>query len=981
MANSAFFKQVAGAALDRFAAVMDELGLSGGKQSGPEYLPLNPRRDDHTPGSLSINRAKGAWMEGATGDKGGDLVSLAAYVWACSQGDAAERLAKFLGIAPPERQQRAQRGAGEPVNTSAPAAPQKTTSDTPSGASAPRKPAASAADGVCLMPVPADAPQPPALHPRHGRPAARWVYVDAAGAVMFHHCRFEPAGERKQFAPLSLWKMPGGRLVWKWKAPSEPRPLLGLDRLAALPDAVVVVTEGEKARDAAARLLPAAVVMAWQGGANAVDKADWSPLAGRVVWLWADADEAGAKAMQKAAKHLGEVGAGEVRHVDPSALARVASEEGDAPVLLPGDPLAEGDDAADLVARGWRAEHVALLVDAGEFLTAAPAANEGAVVEVQTSAPAGAADAPCSDAEAKASDTADAAPRRGFRLDDKGVYFVDVKDGVQAPPRWVCAPLDILASVRDPHNCGWGLLVGFEDPDGRPHREIIPARSFNGEGLDASGLLLDRGLRIAPKGRPLLLEYLQTARPKNRARHTTRTGWHDADEKSAFVLPDRAFGQGGEEWIFEGESPGGNTYRSKGTLPLWRDEVARRCAGNSRLVLAVSIAFASPLLYLAGAESGGFHLRSNSSDGKTTALHVAGSVCGGHDYMQRWRATSNGLEALAMQHCDAPLLLDELAQLDPREAGEVAYMLANGSGKTRAGRTGGMRARSDWRLLFLSAGEIGLAQHMAEVGKQTKAGQELRLAEIPADAGAGLGLFEKLHGAAGGAEFAKALAEATRKHYGSAWPAYLDRLVSEPPETIASAVQAGLRAFEKRYLSDDASGQARRVSGRFALVGVGGELATDWGITGWEAGEAMCAAGVCFAAWLANRGGEGNQEERAMLGQVREFLRRYGESAFTDWERPSMKDTHAPVRSDRAGWRRHDETKDEVHYFVSNEAFRSRLCKGFDPGAVGRLLIARGYAESGTEAVRPWLVKPSIPGEGRPRVAHILPSLFEADDD
>lgn len=104
MANSAFFKQVAGAALDCFAAVMDELGLSGGKQSGPEYLPLNPRRDDHTPGSLSINRAKGAWMEGATGDKGGDLVSLAAYVWMCSQGDAAERLAKFLGIAPPERQ-------------------------------------------------------------------------------------------------------------------------------------------------------------------------------------------------------------------------------------------------------------------------------------------------------------------------------------------------------------------------------------------------------------------------------------------------------------------------------------------------------------------------------------------------------------------------------------------------------------------------------------------------------------------------------------------------------------------------------------------------------------------------------------------------------------------------------------------------------------------------------------------------------------
>ena len=964
MSNSSLFKPVAAAALARFDVVMGWLGLAGGKDSGREYLPLNPKRDDHKPGSLSIHRDKGAWMEGATGDKGGDLVSLAAYLWDCGNGDAAERLGRQLGVDMPARQKRARSTAEGTGDTSASQAPQKP-------ASAPRKPVVSADDGVCVMPVPADAPPAPALHPRHGQPAARWVYVDPTGAVMFHHCRFEPAGERKQFAPLSLWKMPGGRLVWKWKAPSEPRPLLGLDRLAAMPVAPVVITEGEKARDAAAVLLPDAVAMAWQGGANAVDKSDWQPLAGRVVWLWADADEAGDKAVQKAEKRLREAGAAEVRRVNLEALARVASEVDGKPALLPGEQLTEGDDAADLVARGWCAAHVVLLIEAGEFLTSAPGAkSESVAPEVHTSAPG-------SEEVEKARDDT---PRRGFRLDDKGVYFVDVKDGVQAPPRWICAPLDIHASVRDPHNCGWGLLVGFEDPDGRPHREIIPARAFNGEGLDASGLLLDRGLAIAPKGRPLLLEYLQTARPRKRARHTVRTGWHDADDGATFVLPDRAFGHGGEEWIFEGDSPAGNTYRQKGTLAEWRDGVARRCAGNSRLVFAVSMAFASPLLHLAGAESGGFHLRSNSSDGKTTALRVAGSVCGGQDYMQRWRATSNGLEALAMQHCDAPLLLDELAQLDPREAGEVAYMLANGSGKTRAGRTGGMRARSDWRLLFLSAGEVGLVQHMAEVGKQAKAGQELRLAEIPADAGAGMGLFENLHESGGGADFAKALDQATRKHHGSAWAGFLSRLVSESPEAISAAVHDGLRAFDKRFLSDDASGQARRVAGRFALVGVGGELATDWKITGWEPGEAMKAAGVCFKSWLSNRGGEGNQEERAILQQVREFLRRYGESAFTDWDRPSMKDTHAPVRSDRAGWRRHDEVKDEVHYFVSNEAFRGRLCKGFDPGAVGRLLIAKGFAVPGTEAVRPWLVKESIPGEGRPRAVHILPEIFEAED-
>ena len=142
----------------------------------------------------------------------------------------------------------------------------------------------------------------------------------------------------------------------------------------------------------------------------------------------------------------------------------------------------------------------------------------------------------------------------------------------------------------------------------------------------------------------------------------------------------------------------------------------------------------------------------------------------------------------------------------------------------------------------------------------------------------------------------------------------------------------------------------------------------------------MKAAGECFLAWVSGRGGEGNQEERAILSQVREQLRRYGESAFTDWDRPSMKDTHAPVRSDRMGYRRYDEGADEVHYYLFNEAFRSRLCKGFDPGAVGRLLLARNYIETGTEKGRPWLVKTNIPGEGRPRIVHVLPSLWEGDD-
>jgi uncharacterized protein (DUF927 family) len=168
------------------------------------------------------------------------------------------------------------------------------------------------------------------------------------------------------------------------------------------------------------------------------------------------------------------------------------------------------------------------------------------------------------------------------------------------------------------------------------------------------------------------------------------------------------------------------------------------------------------------------------------------------------------------------------------------------------------------------------------------------------------------------------------------------------------------------------------------LVGAAGELATKWGITGWQPGEALSAARTCFDAWLSRRGGQGNAEEKAMLRQVREFIRRKGESAFTDWDRPANdSDKHAPGKPDRAGYRRpcpDAEGNDAQEYFIFNEAWRAVICKGYDAAAVGRLLVAKGYCRKGSETDRPWLVRENLPTEGRARVVHILPGLFDDDD-
>ncbi len=945
----AYIRTVAAAALGRFDEVAAWLGLADGKNQGREYLPLNPLRADHKSGSFTINRDSGAWADFASGDKGGDLVSLCAYLKTCTQGDAARKLAGFLGLDAPKSQgpqNRAtsnQREAGKAKVS-------------PSTEKASQRPE-SAPGAACVMPVPDDAPAPPKAHPRHGKPAMRWPYVAADGRVNFYHDRYEPAGERKQFAPLSLWRKPGGALVWQFKAPTAPRPLLGLPDLAVRHTPAVFV-EGEKARDAAARLLPDHPALTWQGGAQAVAKADFSPLAGRECWIWSDNDEAGEKAARDVAAALVAAGAGPVKCFDLARFAVTAGQDKGLPTLTSGGEWNTGDDAADLVARGWTAGHMALLLPGvlAPVASAAPAAPPGGTTST--------APAP----ESK--------PQR-FELTERGVMFHETDKA----PRWICAPLDVSALVRNPNDKGWGLLTEFSDPDRNPHRVIIPMSLFKGDGAEVAGLLLDEGLKLAPKGKPLLVEYLQTRTVLERARVTNRTGWHDAGSDGAvFVLPDHAIGTSAGAWIFDGDGPA-NTFALRGTLRQWQSEVAVLCVENSRLVFAVSAAFATPLLYLTGNEGGGFHFRSNSSDGKTTALRVAASVCGGPDYMERWRATDNGLEALAMQHCDALLLLDELAQIDPKAAGEVAYMLANGGGKARAGRTGGARERASWRVLFLSAGEIGLSEHMGQIGQAPKAGQELRLAEIPADAGVGLGVFENLHGYKGGNEFSKALNEAARRYHGGAFIAFLGELVKRQGD-IADVVKDSQRLFDKTCLTEDAHGQARRVAGRFALVGAGGELATKWGITGWAPGEAMAAARKCFEAWLSRRGGESNQEERIALMQVREFLRRYGESAFTDWYRPANDtDKHAAVRSDRAGYRRNEAASDEVDYFIFNEVWRTRVCKGLDPAAVGRLLVARGYVEAGKEKDRPWLVREQLPAEGRARVVRVLPAIWQGDDD
>lgn len=557
-----------------------------------------------------------------------------------------------------------------------------------------------------------------------------------------------------------------------------------------------------------------------------------------------------------------------------------------------------------------------------------------------------------------------------FEVSPRGVFFFGTdKDGNELPPRWVCSPLAVKAKTRDAKSGEWGRLLEWRDDDQVRHQWAMPLELLQGDGSDVRRELARLGLAISPSkaARDLLASFLQVWPVEARARCVERLGWHGA----VYVTPAESIGQDDEIVVFQNAHAIEPAYSVAGTADEWRDTVGRLAAGNSRLVFALSVAFAGALADVVGEDSGGFHFRGGSSSGKTTALKVAASVWGNPSaYPRLWRATANGLEGLAALHNDGLLILDELSQIDPKEAGEAAYLLANGQGKARASRTGGARQSARWRLLFLSAGEESLTALMARAGRKTNAGQEIRLADIDADAGAGMGAFEVLHDQASPAALAVAVKDAAIKHHGAAGLAWLRCIVDDRPRLV-DFIADGIRQFVEESAPKDAAGQVLRVARRFALVAVAGELATHYGLTGWQEGEAINAARKCFAVWLESFGGTGNREERAMLSQVRAFFEAHGASRFEDVA--NDKDQRIP---NRAGFYRTG-ANGEREFMVLPEAFKRDVCQGFDAKTATNVLIEHGWIVPGGDG-RP-TQKPRIPGGGLTRCYLFTGRMWEGE--
>lgn len=567
-----------------------------------------------------------------------------------------------------------------------------------------------------------------------------------------------------------------------------------------------------------------------------------------------------------------------------------------------------------------------------------------------------------------------------FILKPDGVYWVR-KSKDKTDESQICRSLRIVAEARDERNENWCRVLEFEDRDNATHRYILRASELAGDGKEILATLYRLGLSISPvrAAKTMLLHYIADALPLNdrRFRITERTGWHDKQ----FIFPDKTIGKNDEEFIFESASSLIQTYSQRGTLQGWKDNVAPLCRGNSRLTFSVSAAFASALLAITNDENGGFHFHGSSSTGKTHTLYVAASACGRptikdkNSYIHSWRGTGNGIEGIAKLHSDSPLILDELGEVSPKDAGETAYMLGNGVGKQRANQQGEAKHRSNWRCLFLSTGEITLSQHMLEGGKRARAGQEIRLIDIPADPGAGHGVYENIHGYANGRVFSEVLKERTMGNYGTAFPAFVEAVIRDF-DSLSTKIKEMKDRFIAQNLPIDATSQVHRVLSRFALVAAAGEFAIETNITGWNHGEAWDSARICFQAWLAHRdSGAGMQEDGAILRQVRRFFELHGQSRFTLQVLDKREQEEILSRSilNRAGFKVLNQDQ-KYEYAVLSENFNEEICKGFNPRYVAKLLLEKGILHGADK--RPTRVL-TLPGMGQVRCYHFLPSILE----
>ncbi|MDT0199648.1 MULTISPECIES: DUF927 domain-containing protein [unclassified Acinetobacter] len=529
-----------------------------------------------------------------------------------------------------------------------------------------------------------------------------------------------------------------------------------------------------------------------------------------------------------------------------------------------------------------------------------------------------------------------------FHITQDGLYFVDEDKNGISHKRFISSPVLVVAKTRDNSSNNWGVLLKWKDDNEVEHTQALSMELFQTDGADLRKALSYQGVMIAPdqRARNLFQCYLMSYQTGQYALCVDRVGWHD----DVFVLPHKQIGQSSSDLIvYQANNALANHYQSRGTLEQWRSNVAQLAENHSLLAFSLCTAFAGQLLDPLNQQGGGFHIKGGSSKGKSTALNLASSVWGNpKNFYRTWRATGNNLEHTAYMHNDGFLVLDEIGEIaNPKELGNIVYMLANGMGKGRMTKQITAKPMHQWKVIFLSSGEKSLKDIMSEQGQKTKLGQEIRLADIDIDQSE-YGIFDSIDFAEDAPKQAIELSKRMADCYGVAGIAWLEYLTSNKGERMDEAREL-LDQYRQVLTVNQSQGHIVRVANYFALVATAGELATKANITGWKAGTAFNAVQKVFNQWLGSFEQVGDYENREIVTHVKAFFEANESSRF---EAITPDPDHIERINNRVGYWKIE--NGEKIFYVLPEQFKNEVCKGYDSRKAARALLAYNLLEHDT---------------------------------
>lgn len=527
---------------------------------------------------------------------------------------------------------------------------------------------------------------------------------------------------------------------------------------------------------------------------------------------------------------------------------------------------------------------------------------------------------------------------------------------------WLSSPLEVIGTGRDDKD-QYLILRWLAFGSDSPTTAAVPLADI-GE-REGWRTLKAGGINVTTKSslRAILADWLQRSGSRQIWRVAHATGW----QCGAYIMPDgEIIGEPAHPVLFSGRSSAASGYTQKGTVESWRGSVARLADGNYSMMAAVGAALAAPLLGLCGADGFGLHFFEQSSAGKTTTANVAASLYGSPDLLRlTWYGTALGLANEAAAHNDGLMPLDEVGQgADPVSVSQAAYALFNGVGKLQGAKEGGNRDLKRWRTVAISTGEMDLETFIATAGRKTKAGQLVRLLNIP------MSKAIRFHDHENGKQHADTLKDAWQHNHGTAGREWVKWLSGHQQQAIDT-----VRDCESRWRSlipADYGEQVHRVGARFAIL----EAALLLGcvVTGWDAQSCRDAVQHTYNAWLREFG-TGNREHMQIVEQTEAFLNAFGLSRFAPFP---YSPGDLPIR-DLAGYRhRGNHERDPITFYTFPATFEQEIAKGFNAKQFAEVLKNAGMLTPPTSGRGYQRKSPRI--EGRQINVYVLNYLPEDDD-